>query len=300
MGEYIRKIPFFNDYEKKEDFLKFPHLKENDNDEKRNLNKNIINHDAHYIKKRENMKDILTYIPYLNNRTQRDILSERKNKLKEDISESYYSYEKKYPFFIDTYVKKIEETKCMRDVLNNIYEPDETRKSRISEDIKTKAMLFETRKKLLLDELRSSYKEDDNIMSNHKEVYLDPAKNYMDIVKDKNKILTLKNYGLGLTPSNFVFSYPHIQAKGRGGFATEIMKSIMLKNKNEKINKKINIKDINDLYKDKNDEKREEKVFLMKSRFKYLNHTKNSYFVDNYLKEKPYIILRYKGFQEKA
>ncbi|CRG96465.1 conserved Plasmodium protein, unknown function [Plasmodium gallinaceum] len=296
MGEYIRKIPFFNDYEKKKDLLKFPHLKESDNDGKKNLNNNI-NQDVYYIKKRENMKDILTYLPNLNNRTQRDIFNERKNKLKEDISESYYSYEEKFPFLINTCVKKIEETRNMGDVLNNKYEPDETRKTRIYEGIKTKTMLLEARKKLYMDELKSINREAKNYMYN---IIKKNNKNNMDIIKDKNKILTLKNYGLGLAPSNFVFSYPHIQAKGRGGFATDIMKSIILKNKNEKINKKINVNDINDLYKDKNNKEREEKVFLMINRFKYINYTRKSYSVDNYLKEKPHIILRYKGFQRKA
>lgn len=35
---------------------------------------------------------------------------------------------------------------------------------------------------------------------------------FREVVKNKNKLLTLKNYGLGQSPSDFVFSYPDIKA----------------------------------------------------------------------------------------
>ncbi|SCN12930.1 conserved Plasmodium protein, unknown function, partial [Plasmodium malariae] len=236
MGEYIRKIPFYNDYEKKKDLLKFSCLKEDNEDElQRNLKKKNMNDDVHFIiKKRENMRDILTHHLHTDNRTQRDILTERKNKLKEDISQNYNAYEKKFPFLIDTTVTKPQETKSIRDVLNDIYEQDDVHKTRLSEDIKTKAMLLERRKKLFIAELSGKDAEGTQL---RKGIHPHAANYVMEVVKNKNKLLTLKNYGLGQSPSDFVFSYPDIKARGRGGYATEIMKSNILKNKNEKTQK---------------------------------------------------------------
>lgn len=55
MGEYIRKIPFYNDYEKKKDLLKFSCLKEDNEDElQRNLKKKNMNDDVHFISKLQN------------------------------------------------------------------------------------------------------------------------------------------------------------------------------------------------------------------------------------------------------
>ncbi|SBS96580.1 conserved Plasmodium protein, unknown function [Plasmodium malariae] len=243
MGEYIRKIPFYNDYEKKKDLLKFSCLKEDNEDElQRNLKKKNMNDDVHFI----------------NNRTQRDILTERKvleiffctyaqtlekthlnpmqsqqstalhhfvciNKLKEDISQNYNAYEKKFPFLIDTTVTKPQETKSIRDVLNDIYEQDDVHKTRLSEDIKTKAMLLERRKKLFIAEL-SSYLYDNQKCGKDAEgtqlrkgIHPHAANYVMEVVKNKNKLLTLKNYGLGQSPSDFVFSYPDIKANSKMG-----------------------------------------------------------------------------------
>ncbi|SCP04740.1 conserved Plasmodium protein, unknown function, partial [Plasmodium ovale] len=241
MGEYTRKIPFYNDYEKKKDLLKFTCLRENDKDDtNKNSKKKNQNNDVQFrIKKRENMRDILTHRPDLNSRTQRDVLSERKTKLKEDISDGFYAYEKKYPFLIDTIVVKPKETKCIRDALNNTYEPDNTSKFRISKDIKTKAMLLERRKEMFANELNDS-----EMMNFHQGLFLDPEKNYTDVVKNKNKLLTLKNYGFWHPQSSFVFSYPDIRARGLGGFATEMMKSRILENKNENIKKWVNTENV--------------------------------------------------------
>ncbi|SOV78262.1 conserved Plasmodium protein, unknown function [Plasmodium sp. gorilla clade G3] len=297
MGEYVRKIPYYNNYEEKKDLLKFTFLNDKKDDEKREINKN--DEVQFIIKKRENMKDILTHLPHMNTRTQGDVLSERKNKLKEDMSTNFNTYEKRFPFLIDTFVKNPEQTRDMKDVLNNNYVDDNAIKYRISQNVVTKTMLLEERKKNYKDELRGHNIEDNEKMINYGDIYLDPEKNYTDIVKNKNKLLTLKNYGLGQGPSNFVFSYPDIKAKGRGGYASEIVKSNVLKNKNEysKNQIQLNIHNVQD--KDIIYSNREEKIFLMKNRFKYINYTKNSYFVDNYLKERPIIILRYKGFQKK-
>ncbi|GAW81177.1 hypothetical protein, conserved [Plasmodium gonderi] len=285
MGDYIRKIPIYNDYEKKKDLLKYTFLKDGEN-EKRDIKEKGMNDDFQFIvKKRENMKDILTHAPDLNKRTQGDVLTERKNKLMEDMSEKYYAHEKKFPFLIDTTVKKMDVTRSMRDVLNNVYGQDDTEKIRISDDIKTKVTLLEKRKKIFLDELSNG--ELENV---HEELFLDPAKNYIDAVKNKNKMLTLKNYGFGQSPSDFIFSYPDIKAKGKGGYATEIMKMNILKNRNDGITKRVRTKQVC---------KGTHHIFLMKNRLRYINHTKNSYSFDSYLNERPRIILRYKGFQKR-
>ncbi|KAI4838527.1 hypothetical protein MKS88_003010 [Plasmodium brasilianum] len=234
MGEYIRKIPFYNDYEKKKDLLKFSCLKEDNEDElQRNLKKKNMNDDVHFIKKthlnpmQSQQSTALHHFVCI-------------NKLKEDISQNYNAYEKKFPFLIDTTVTKPQETKSIRDVLNDIYEQDDVHKTRLSEDIKTKAMLLERRKKLFIAEWqgcrRYPVKEGDsspcselcdNEMMNIHEVLLDPEKNYVyeqkciclykEVVKNKNKLLTLKNYGLGQSPSDFVFSYPDIKANSKMG-----------------------------------------------------------------------------------
>ncbi|EWC75722.1 hypothetical protein C923_03615 [Plasmodium falciparum UGT5.1] len=226
MGEYVRKIPYYNNYEEKKDLLKFTFLHDKKDDEKREINKN--DEVQFIIKKRENMKDILTHLPHMNTRTQGDILNERKNKLKEDMSTNFNTYEKRFPFLIDSVVKNPEQTRDMKDVLNNKYVDDNTIKYRISQNVVTKTMLLEERKKNYKDELKYI------IMNN---IYVHTC----DIVKNKNKLLTLKNYGLGQGPSNFVFSYPDIKAKGRGGYASEIVKSNILKNKNEYSKNKIQL-----------------------------------------------------------
>ncbi|ETW42205.1 hypothetical protein PFNF135_03703 [Plasmodium falciparum NF135/5.C10] len=246
MGEYVRKIPYYNNYEEKKDLLKFTFLHDKKDDEKREINKN--DEVQFIIKKRENMKDILTHLPHMNTRTQGDILNERKNKLKEDMSTNFNTYEKRFPFLIDSVVKNPEQTRDMKDVLNNKYVDDNTIKYRISQNVVTKTMLLEERKKNYKDELRGHNIEDNEKTINYEDIYLDPEKNYTDIVKNKNKLLTLKNYGLGQGPSNFVFSYPDIKAKGRGGYASEIVKSNILKNKNEYSKNKIqlNIQNLQD------------------------------------------------------
>ncbi|SBO19870.1 conserved Plasmodium protein, unknown function [Plasmodium knowlesi strain H] len=345
MGDYKRKIPVYNDYEKKKDLLKYSFLKDGEEEQRVVQKKHATEEVQFIIKKRENMRDILIHRRDLSNRTQGDVLTERKNKLKEDNSEGYYAHEKKFPFLIDTTVKKPDITRCMRDVLNNIYEQDDVEKIRLSDDIKTKEVLLERRKELFLQELSGG-----EFVNVHAELFLDPQKDYIDAVKNKNKMLTLKNYGLGQSPSDFVFSYPHVKAKGRGGYATEMVKSNILKNKNEGITKRVsvstkmyifpisvssdfnrtsfffflfsfffnlmqlNVYNVEDLYTGKNHEMREQagshsgdittksssyKFFLMKNRLKYINHTRNSHFVENYLKERPRIVLRYKGFQKR-
>ncbi|CAA9988436.1 conserved Plasmodium protein, unknown function [Plasmodium knowlesi strain H] len=309
MGDYKRKIPVYNDYEKKKDLLKYSFLKDGEEEQRVVQKKHATEEVQFIIKKRENMRDILIHRRDLSNRTQGDVLTERKNKLKEDNSEGYYAHEKKFPFLIDTTVKKPDITRCMRDVLNNIYEQDDVEKIRLSDDIKTKEVLLERRKELFLQELSGG-----EFVNVHAELFLDPQKDYIDAVKNKNKMLTLKNYGLGQSPSDFVFSYPHVKAKGRGGYATEMVKSNILKNKNEGITKRLNVYNVEDLYTGKNHEMREQagshsgdittksssyKFFLMKNRLKYINHTRNSHFVENYLKERPRIVLRYKGFQKR-
>ncbi|WBY57175.1 hypothetical protein Py17XNL_000900115 [Plasmodium yoelii yoelii] len=231
MGEYTKKIPIFNDYETKKDLLKFMCLKEND-DNKKNLKKN--NDDVKFIiKKRETMNDILNHRPDLNTRTQKDILSERKAILKENNLENYYQHEKQFPFFVNKIVTKPEVTKNIRAVLNNPYELDQTTKIRISEDIKTKTTLLERRKNIFIKELSGNNMNDDEEYI-EKTWFLDPEKNYLDAVKNKNKLLTLKNYGFGQETSDYIFSYPDIKAKGRGGYASEIIKLNTRQKTNEK------------------------------------------------------------------
>eukprot|EP00366_Plasmodium_knowlesi_P001920 XP_002259417.1 hypothetical protein, conserved in Plasmodium species [Plasmodium knowlesi strain H] len=335
MGDYKRKIPVYNDYEKKKDLLKYSFLKDGE-EEQRVVQKKHATEEVQFISKyhkgQEEQKNKKT-------EEQKNIF-QIGNKLKEDNSEGYYAHEKKFPFLIDTTVKKPDITRCMRDVLNNIYEQDDVEKIRLSDDIKTKEVLLERRKELFLQELSGG-----EFVNVHAELFLDPQKDYIDAVKNKNKMLTLKNYGLGQSPSDFVFSYPHVKAKGRGGYATEMVKSNILKNKNEGITKRVSVStkmyifpisvssDFNhtknkncnvitclyffhpeDLYTGKNHEMRlpdnsfDEtnrrvriaetsqrravhinviyvyKFFLMKNRLKYINHTRNSHFVENYLK----------------
>ncbi|KEG02344.1 hypothetical protein YYE_03083 [Plasmodium vinckei vinckei] len=57
---------------------------------------------------------------------------------------------------------------------------------------------------------------------------------FRDAVKNKNKLLTLKNYGFGQEYSEYIFSYPDIKAKGRGGYASEIIKLNIKQKSNEK------------------------------------------------------------------
>ncbi|KMZ92970.1 hypothetical protein PVMG_04682 [Plasmodium vivax Mauritania I] len=283
MGDYIRKIPVYNDYEKKKDLLKYAFLKDGEEDQ-RDVQKKHMTEDVQFvIKKRENMRDILTHRLDLSNRTQGDVLTERKNKLKEDNSERYYAHETKFPFLIDTTVKKPDKTRSMRDVLNNIYEQDDAEKIRLSDDIKTKAVLLERRKELFLQELSGG-----ELVDVHAELFLDPQKDYIDAVKNKNKMLTLKNYGLGQGPSDFVFSYPHIKAKGRGGYATEMVKSNILKNKNEGVTKRVSVATKMSAFfscvsSDLTLNVHNVEVFLMKNRLRYINHTRNSHFVESYL-----------------
>ncbi|SBT36195.1 hypothetical protein POVWA2_028940 [Plasmodium ovale wallikeri] len=161
MGEYTRKIPFYNDYEKKKDLLKFTCLRENDKDDtNKNSKKKNQNNDVQFISTKNGGMTNLTN-------------SYENTKLKEDISDGFNAYEKKYPFLIDTIVVKPEETKCIRDALNNTYEPDNTSKFRISKDIKTKAMLLERRKEMFANELNDS-----EMMNFHQGLFLDPEKNY--------------------------------------------------------------------------------------------------------------------------
>ncbi|VWU50384.1 conserved protein, unknown function [Hepatocystis sp. ex Piliocolobus tephrosceles] len=302
MEEYTRKVPYFNDFEKKKDLLKFTAIKDYENDvDRRDMNKKKNTEDVQFImKKRWNMKDILTHRLDINNRTQKDVLSERKTKLKIDITENYNAYEKINPFFIDKIVTKPVVTKNIKEVLNNNYEDDDL-KIRLSESINTKSDLYEKRKEMFLMELKEGHKmEDDNeLIRIHQGVPLDPAKDYTEAVKNKNKQMTFKNYGFWHPPSNHVFSYPDIKAKGRGGYASEMIKAQIIKNKHENIKNKMNVENILDIYKNKNHDISSNKVFLMKNRFRFIGYTKNSYFVDNYLNEKSDIILRYKGFQKK-
>ncbi|EUD67261.1 hypothetical protein C922_02411 [Plasmodium inui San Antonio 1] len=299
MGDYIRKIPVYNDYEKKKDLLKYSFLKDGE-EEQRDVQKKQTTEEVQFIsnyhkgeEEEQQQKDVfrkgvkigdrITHILLLlhsvfSNRTQGDVLTERKNKVKEENSERYYAYEKKFPFLIDTSVKKPDKTRSIQDVLNNVYEQDDAEKIRLSDDIKTKVMLLERRKELFLQELGGGEPVDV-----HAELFLDPQKDYTDAVKNKNKMLTLKNYGLGQSPSDFVFSYPQIKAKGRGGYATEMVKSNILKNKNEGITKRLNVYNVEDLYTGKNHEMREQAVFLMKNRLRYIKHTQNSHFVESYL-----------------
>ncbi|CXI40535.1 conserved Plasmodium protein, unknown function [Plasmodium berghei] len=297
MEEYTKKIPIFNDYETKKDLLKFMCLKENDDDNNNNnLKKN--NDDVKFIiKKRETMNDILNHRPDLNTRTQKDILFERKAILKENNLENYYEYEKQFPFFVNKIVTKPEVTKNIRAVLNNPYELDETTKIRISDDIKTKTTLLERRKNIFIKELGgNNMKNDEEYIQ--KTWFLDPEKNYLDAVKNKNKFLTLKNYGFGQESSDYIFSYPDIKAKGRGGYASEIVKLNIKQKANEK-KKKWAVENIRDFLTNKNPEIREPKgVFLMQNRLKYINMTRDNHKLDNYLKTKPKIVLRYKGFQK--
>ncbi|ETW30270.1 hypothetical protein PFFCH_02286 [Plasmodium falciparum FCH/4] len=76
-----------------------------------------------------------------------------KNKLKEDMSTNFNTYEKRFPFLIDSVVKNPEQTRDMKDVLNNKYVDDNTIKYRISQNVVTKTMLLEERKKNYKDEL---------------------------------------------------------------------------------------------------------------------------------------------------
>ncbi|VTZ67957.1 conserved Plasmodium protein, unknown function [Plasmodium chabaudi chabaudi] len=294
MGEYTKKVPIFNDYETKKDLLKFLWLKD-DND--KNSKKN--NDDVKFIiKKRETMKDILNHRPDLNTRTQKDILFERKAILKENNLENYYEHEKQFPFFVDQVVIKPEVTKNIRAALNNPYELDETTKIRLSEDIKTKTTLLERRKKLFIKELRGNNVMDDEEYM-QKTWFLDPEKNYLDAVKNKNKLLTLKNYGFGQEYSDYIFSYPDIKAKGRGGYASEIIKLNVKQKANEKKQNWKTLENIRDFLINKSPGIREPKgVFLMQNRLKYINTTRDSHKLDQYLKTKPKIILRYKGFQK--
>ncbi|GAB66686.1 hypothetical protein PCYB_094700 [Plasmodium cynomolgi strain B] len=182
MGDYKRKIPIYNDYEKKKDLLKYSFLKDGEGEEEqRDLQKKHPTEEVQFIskyhkgqeeqkdvfrevKKRENMRDILTH--------RRD-LSSSINKLKEDNSERYYAHEKKFPFLIDTTVKKPDITRSMQDVLNNVYEQDNAEKIQLSEDIKTKAVLLERRKELFLQELSGG-----ELVDVHAELFLDPQKDY--------------------------------------------------------------------------------------------------------------------------
>ncbi|KJP90303.1 hypothetical protein AK88_00151 [Plasmodium fragile] len=359
MGDYRRKIPIYNDYEKKKDLLKFSFLKDGE-EEQRDVQKKHTTEEVQFISKYH--KRARRVEERLTKRCKKQ--GTRKypfcffytlfaNKLKEDNSESYYAHEKKFPFLIDTTVKKPDITRSMQDVLNNIYEQDDAEKIRLSEDIKTKEVLLERRKKLFLQELGGG-----EMVDVHAELFLDPQKDYGDAVKNKNKMLTLKNYGLGQSPSDFVFSYPQVKAnhkqnegkknaytwaddvygpmhyisssaftwnatlfyfifcvvtqktEGRGGYASEMVKSHIRKNKYEGITKRLNVHNVEDLYTGKNQEMREQagshggnittkSIFLMKNRLRYINHTRNSHFVESYLKERPRIILRYKGFQKR-
>ncbi|EDL45801.1 hypothetical protein PVIIG_06397 [Plasmodium vivax India VII] len=272
MGDYIRKIPVYNDYEKKKDLLKYAFLKDGEEDQ-RDVQKKHMTEDVQFVSKshkgQEEQKD--------------SFLKSLKNKLKEDNSERYYAHEKKFPFLIDTTVKKPDKTRSMRDVLNNIYEQDDAEKIRLSDDIKTKAVLLERRKELFLQELSGG-----ELVDVHAELFLDPQKDYIDAVKNKNKMLTLKNYGLGQGPSDFVFSYPHIKAKGRGGYATEMVKSNILKNKNEGVTKRVSVATKMSAFfscvsSDLTLNVHNVEVFLMKNRLRYINHTRNSHFVESYL-----------------
>ncbi|SOV16003.1 conserved Plasmodium protein, unknown function [Plasmodium gaboni] len=134
MGEYVRKIPYYNNYEEKKDLLKFTFLNDKKDDEKIEINKN---------------EDV----QFINTRTQGDVLTERKNKLKEDMSTNFNSYEKRFPFLIDTVVKIPEQTRDIKDVLNNKYVDDNTIKYRISQNVVTKTMLLQERKKNYKNEL---------------------------------------------------------------------------------------------------------------------------------------------------
>lgn len=290
MGDYIRKIPHYNDYEKKKDLLEFPHLKKIDPDYQRKPKK-VVNNDVQYIlKKRENMNDILHHRPDLDTRTQGDVFKERKNELKRQLNEKYIDYEKKNPFFIERIVHKDEETKTMKNVLNNVYVPFEMDKTRICENVNTKTMLLDERKKKFLKELGYDTKANEP-----KEFILDPSQDYKSAVKSKNTALTLKDYGFGWISTDHEFFYPHIQAKGKGGWATDIVKANIIKNKMEG-NEKCNIENIEDFYQKKANEEKP-KVYLMQDRLKYVDFFRIRCSMHNYHEEKPYFGLRSSGFQ---
>lgn len=290
MGEYIRKVPHYNDYEQKKDLLEFPHLKKIDPNYERRPKK-IPNNDVQYvIKKRENMNDILHHRPDLDTRTQGDLFKERKNELKKQLNENYIDYEKKNPFFIERVVHKTEETKTMKNALNNVYVPFEMDKTRIREDVNTKTMLLDERKKIFLKELGYDATENKAI-----EFLLDPTQDYKSAVRTKNEVLTFKNYGLGWIPKDHKFSYPHIQAKGKGGWATEIVRANILKDQMDGI-EKCNIENIEEFYQKKAFEEKS-KVYLMQDRLKYVDFFRNRCSLHNYNEEKPYFGLRSSGFQ---
>ncbi|EWC87848.1 hypothetical protein PFNF54_03447 [Plasmodium falciparum NF54] len=69
------------------------------------------------------------------------------------MSTNFNTYEKRFPFLIDSVVKNPEQTRDMKDVLNNKYVDDNTIKYRISQNVVTKTMLLEERKKNYKDEL---------------------------------------------------------------------------------------------------------------------------------------------------
>lgn len=299
--EYIRKVPYFNDYNTKKDPLKYPPEKYNDEDvyEQTKI-RDKKNNIEYIIKKRQDIKEIFNYDPDPNRRTQKDILGERKNQLKKELNNVYETYEKKNPFFVDTVVEKDPVTKTMKDVLTNKYVPYEEYRTRISDDVDTKSMLLEERKKQYLKELRQNKLEDD-YQPVKKDVPLDAQYDFKDVVKNKNKSLTFKNFGFWYDPSDFVFSYPDIKAKSKGGWATDLVKAQIIDEKISPSEKKMNIKDISviveELQHKENIEKRRG-IFLMKNRFQFIKYSKNHCSAENYYQEKPHIVLRHGGFQK--
>lgn len=295
MKEYIRKVPYFNDYDKQKDFLKHPPVKENDNSYEQTKLRDKRNNIDYIIKKRQDIKEIFNYAPDANTKTQVDLIGERKTQLKDELKKNYDIYEKRHPFFLDTVVKKGEETKSMKDVLIDKYVPSGFERSRISQEAVTKSQLLVERKKLFLNELRQNNAEAE---------YPRPAINvslhkkydYKDVVKLKNRDLTFKNYGFWFDPTEFVFSYPHIQAKGKGGWATEIVKANILNTRALNLSKEqMNIENTEE---DKKSREKKEEIFLMNNRFPFIEYSKKHCLAENYCEKKKFIVLRHSGFQK--
>lgn len=296
MEEYVRKVPYFNDYDNKKDLLKQPPVKDDDDSYEQSKIRDKKNNIQYIIKKRQDIKEIFNYAPDPNTRTQKEILKERKIQLKDELNQNYDLYEKRHPFFMDTVVKRDEITKNMKDALTNKYAPYEVDRSRISNEVSTKTMLLTERRRQYLMELRQN-NLDDYCPSAIENVFLDEGYDYRNVVKNKNKDLTLKNYGFWHDPSDFIFSFPHIQAKGRGGWATEVVKAQIMQKRNDDIGKKMNIENIYELHQKENYDKGK-RIFLMKNRFPFIKYSKSHCSVDNYYKEKPHMVIRHGGFQK--